>query len=315
MSRKESSLILQDLAFYITGKADVALLPTHEDDWLYPADWEYQLTREQIHFAPKDERGIPIRRYPELGDQYLFSRIAAYALAHWNRLRRSADEDSRAKFMLTVDWLAEFDDGRYEHQFAVADMPVGWISCISQGEVASALARAYLLTQDERYRTAAAQAIHWLMLPIDQGGLLGTLPDGKPFLEEYPGTKYRHVLNGCLYAMIGMHDFIRVAPSAAPVTALFDQLVDAVGANIEQWDVSGWSRYDYPSNPPERVPNLNTMTYQILQLALLRHLGRVSGDIRLQTMADRWDRSARSIGPRLRAMAGKTAYRLSSGWR
>lgn len=314
MAIKELGLVATDLGFYITGCADIAGSDTREDAWLYPPDWEYQLQREAIHFDPKDAEGIPLRRYREpIGDQYLICRITTFGLAHWNRWRRDGIEHSRGEFLRIADWLLRAEDGRYLHDYPSAGMPAGWISCIAQGEAASVLTRAFVLTSDERYRAQAHRAVAWLALPVADGGLLDRLPDGRPFLEEYPGSAYRHVLNGCLYAMVGMHDLVRIAPEDAALAQLFADLCDTVGSNAGAWDVGGWSTYDYPYEP-DKPRNLNTMTYQVLQVVLLRHLGEMSGDQRLTALADKWDRSAKSLRARMRALYRKTAYRLAAGW-
>lgn len=314
MTMKEIGLIAADLGFYITGRSDMTASDTASDAWLYPLDLEYQLRREAIHFDPKDEEGIPIRRYPGRdAGEYLVCRITAYAIAHWNRWRLQQAPRSRVEFLRIVDWLLREPEGRFGHAFAAAGMAAGWITCIAQGEAASVLARAYVLTGEERYREQARKAVSWLERPIADGGLLDRLPDGKPFLEEYPGSAYRHVLNGCLYAIVGIHDMLRVAPGEKELAALFTALCDAVGSNAHAWDVGGWSTYDYPYDG-EKPRNLNTMTYQVLQVALLRHLGKASGDERLTALADKWDRSAKSPAARMRALYRKTTYRLAAGW-
>lgn len=313
MPRKEYSLFFQDIFFYITGNADVSIADFRKDSWIYPADWGYQISRDSVYFSPKDARGVPIRDYPgSLGEQYLYSRIAGYALGHWNRFTLEGDDDSRGRFLNIADWLSDNKTGRYEHDFPVAEMQLPWISCISQGEIASVLARACHLTGEARFADAAERAAHWLARPVADGGVLDHLPDGQPFLEEYPGSKYRHVLNGCLYAVVGLHDTIRVCSNNEDHMTLFRALIAALEANLQHWDVDGWSVYDFGGNGSQA--NLNTMTYQILQTALLSYLAHVSGSATLQAYSDRWQRSARSLPRRLSAMQRKFSYRLSQGW-
>jgi hypothetical protein len=311
---KEINLLLKDLLFFANGKADLGEADTGADEWLYPLDLEYQLVREDAHFAPYDANGIPIRSYRgPLSDQYLYSRITAFAIAHWNRWRLAQAETSREAFLRTVTWLAGFEDGRFGHDFPAAGMKAPWISCISQGEAGSVLARAYLLTDDERFLNQARKAVGWLLVPVAQGGTLGQLPDGQIFLEEYPDSIHPHVLNGCLYAVIGIHDVLRVLPEDRELGRAFEALIEAIGSNLAAWDAGGWSIYDY-SAPDARVRNFNTMTYQVLQVVLLKYLGRVSGDRRLIDMATRWEASAARLPSRLRALRKKVAYRLATRW-
>ena len=315
MPRKEWTLLLRDLSFYVTGASDVSAGDWRADAWAYPADWSYQIAREDDYFTPKDADGIPLRVYPApIGVRYLPSRIAGYALGHWNEWQRTERAHHRVEFLKAADWFRRSHaDGRYEYDIPVAGKTEPWLSCIAQGEAASVLTRAHRLTGDAAYLAAAHRAVHWLLLPEEEGGVRSRLPDGRPFLEEYPGTHYRHVLNGCLYAAVGLHDLGRADPAATEARAFLAALIDAIGANVHVWDVQGWSTYDYPF-AQGTARNLNTMTYQVLQAVLLRYLGEVSGDARLSVVADRWDAASRRLVRRLGALRGKLAYRIAARW-
>lgn len=315
MPIKEFKLLGRDLLFFATGTADVAAADLSVDEWLYPLDWSYQLDREEDYFEPKDSAGIPLRKYRgTLGAQYLISRISGYALAHWNRWRLTGDELNREAFFRVVEHFPVAPAGRYAHNFPVAGMSAGWISCISQGEAASVFARAYIATGRREHIERAWAAVTPLTIPVDSGGLQSRLPDGRPFLEEYPGTIYRHVLNGCLYALVGIHDVTRASPEPREDhQQLFRTLVDSVGQNLPAWDIDGWSTYDYPF-ATRRVRNANTMTYQVLQGTLLNYLGSVSGDERVRAAGMRWLASSRRLPFRLRALRDKLRYRLVSKW-
>jgi heparosan-N-sulfate-glucuronate 5-epimerase len=316
MARKEWRLILRDVSFYFTGNADVAAADWKRDPWLYPLDWTYQLDREADYFEPKDTLGIPLRRFaPPIGDRYLPSRVAGYGFAHWNRGSEPREVISRDRFMTVAHWFRDtHDEGRYFYDIRIAGKTEPWISCIAQGEAASILTRAHRLTNDSSFLAAAHTAVRWLLVAEKNGGLQSILPDGRPFLEEYPGTVYRHVLNGCLYAAVGIHDVIREDPvNSRELAQFFGQLVDAIAANLGHWDVSGWSTYDYLS-ATGAARNLNTMTYQLLQVFLLQYLADVSGNDALAAGAARWRRSANRLPMRLGALAGKLAYRLKSRW-
>jgi hypothetical protein len=316
MPIKEWRLLARDVSFYVSGKADVSFADWHAEPWYYPTEWQYQLDRESDYFSPKDATGIPLREFrAPIGVRYLPARVSAYGMAHWNRWLRDGSQNSLTEFDKVTSWLmSAHRDGRYEHDFALAGMPAGWISCISQGEAASLLVRAYRVTGNDKYLGAASRAIDWLMLPVAEGGLRGTLPDGSIFLEEYPGTKYRHVLNGCLYAAVGISDLLRVSPGErSDVRALFSDLMNTIAVNLEAWDVGGWSTYDY-SPQKQTARNLNTMTYHLVQAVLLSYLADLTGDDRLRRVAERWSMSASRLPKRLGALGAKLTYRLRAGW-
>ena len=315
MPRKEWLLIGRDILFYVTGKADVAEADWRGDMWRYPTDWGYQLDRESEYFLPKDPAGVPMREFPPpLGVRYLPSRIAGYGFAHWNRWSTTRDARHRTEFLAAADWfLSAQQQGRFHHDFPLSGLLPGWLSCNAQGEAASVLARATVLTGDARYLDAARAAVHWLTVPVAEGGLRSELPDGSTFVEEYPGTEYQHVLNGSLYAAIGIADVLRAQTAPDPALGdFFQALVGGIGANLPAWDDGGWSTYDYGLCGGPR--NLNTMTYQVIQVVMLRHLAAVSGDARLAATADRWEAAAASLPHRMTALARKLKYRLASRW-
>jgi heparosan-N-sulfate-glucuronate 5-epimerase len=314
MPRKEWRLLARDIAFFITGASDVREANWRADPWLYPADWSFQLDREAEYFEPKDAAGIPVRAFPEpIGTRYLPSRITGFALAHWNRWSATRSDDNRKPFLRMADWLMQSQrDGRYEHDIEILGMTTPWISCIAQGEAASVLTRAYRLTGSEEYLEKSRRAVEWLLIPEASGGLMSQLPDGSPFLEEYPATEYRHVLNGCLYAAVGLSDHVRVT-SDARAQDFFARLVDGIGRNLQAWDYRGWSTYDYPYEPG-RPRNLNSMTYQVLQVVLLRYLAERAGNDRVREVAERWAESTRHFPKRVSALTGKLTFRFASGW-
>lgn len=315
MPAKEWRLLLRDVSFFVSGRADVRSADWRANEWLYPADWSYQLDREDQYFAPKDSSGIPLREFPKpIGVRYLPSRIAAYALAHWNRWTIGKHPTNRAEFLRAANWMLHSPrEGRYEHDIAVAGIAPPWISCIAQGEAASVLTRAYVLTSDSRYLRAADDAARWLMISEEDGGLLSRLPDGDLFLEEYPGSRYRHVLNGCLYGAVGLSDLSRVNRANNNIRLFLRKLCLSIGSHLSLWDISGWSTYDYPSNRTERR-NLNTMTYHVLQIILLEYLAEVTGDESMRAMSERWSQSSRSMRARIGALMAKTRYRMAVRW-
>lgn len=315
MPTKPLRLVLADLNYYLTGRSDVREAAWRQDPWAYPLDWSYQLEREAIYFAPQDEAGVPLKVFAGHGPRYLASRIAGYGLAHWNAFRRTGDTAHRDAFMRIARWFLSRPDGLCRHDFEVAGMPSGWISCISQGEAASVLARAHELTGEADYAQQAELAVAPLLKSVESGGLQSFLPSTRPFLEEYPGTRYKHVLNGCLYAIVGLYDVNRIIPEAkaSETRSLFGALINMLGESLEAWDCNGWSTYDYaPTGTGPR--NLNTLTYQHLQVVLLRYLAAVTGDARLAETATRWQGSADRLAVRLWALGRKMTYRATAGW-
>lgn len=305
--RKAWSLILEDLGGYVTGKPLVGVSDTLKDPWAYPTEWSRTLERADHYFGPFDTAGTPLWR---VGDElhYNPSRIAGYALALWN-VRDGWTDGDRSNFMACADWFAAQQDARFEYRFDGAGLKAPWLSCIAQGQGMSVLVRAWLLTKREAYLDQASLAAKWLLRPVSDGGLLDRLPDGSWFFEEYPGS-YPHVLNGCLHALVGIDDLARARPLDGPLGEAAAEVMKALSANLDAWDIGGWSTYDFA--PGSRTANLNTVNYHAVHVALLGHVA--GGDPVLTRYAETWRRTLASPRSRLVAMIRKIRYRLAESW-
>lgn len=108
-------------------------------------------------------------------------------------------------------------------------LAAGWLSAMAQGHGMSVLVRAYLATGEINYLHNAELALNSFAVNASAGGVRNYVFDMYPWYEEYPtrdgGT---FVLNGFLYALIGLYDLMVTAKLAnvpTNATALFEQVV------------------------------------------------------------------------------------------
>lgn len=317
MPRKELGLLWRDIGFLLTGEADVAEADWRRNPLLYPLDWGYQLDRPAEYFSPLDDAGLPMRTLPAgLGTVYLPSRIAGFACGHWNRFQAGGDPEHRRQFLLAADWFAKQSEGAFYQSFDLIGIKAPWLTCINQGEGVSVLVRAWRETGAPHYGVQARLAARWLDLAVADGGLREPLPSGHPFLEEYPGTVYRHVLNGCLYALVGLSDLVDAElDEAGRYGTLLNAVADGIEQELPAWEVGNWTTYSYRAESERRLPpNPNTMTYQALQAILIGYLGTKLGRPRLLDAGRRWRRAQKSMISRTGALAGKVYFRLAHGY-
>jgi hypothetical protein len=298
---------LRDVAHYVSGSAEFELNESALRSWAYPVSFEFTLEHETRFYSPKDAAGLPLRVYKSVGSQYNPTRIAAYGLAHFNRYLASSGSECRETFMKTADWFAAAGDGRWSYHFDWNDLNAPWISCMTQGQGISVLARAYHLTGEAKYLESARMALTPLRRPLSMGGVRSRLDDASEFLEEYPSSAPVHVLNGFLFALIGIYDLMRLEPGFGP-SAGFDELVQSLESNIGKWDLGYWSAYDV-STGAYGIRNATTMAYHRLHITQLRFLGTMLNRAVLRDTADRWDAQSKSVAHRLRALASKLLYR------
>lgn len=274
----------------------------------YPLDLRFTLSNEQFYYAPKDPLGIPVKQYKTAGIQYNPTRIAAFALAHFNQYISDGNPNSRNTFLSMADWFLKSEDGLWKYNFDWGDLKAPWISGMAQGEGISVLVRAYLLTENAKYLDKAFQAIYPFSLSVENGGVRSKL-DGKwDFLEEYPSKRPSHTLNGFLYALVGIKDLIDIEPDIESQTG-FSELIDTLSNQWFRWDLSTWSAYDLQRSPSGKA-NFATVSYHKIHIALMRYLGTQLNEPQLQKCSNKWLGDYMSLLKRVRALWGKISYRL-----
>ena len=298
---------LRDVVEYFRGTASYQLNREAIEGTSYFLDLEFTLEDEAAYYMPKDDAGLPMRRYRTVGLQYNPTRIAAFALAHYNRFLRTNDASSREAFLRAAGWFAASKDAIWYYRFDWNELRGPWISCMAQGEGISVLVRAFRLTSEDRYLDCASKALVPLANYIGEGGVRSRIDGDWDFLEEFPTSDPVHVLNGSLYALIGVHDLMRI-DSEAGRRVRFPDLIRSLEANLGRWDLGYWSAYDLASE--ESAPrNAATAAYHRLHITQLTYLGEVLGNSAFLSKARQWGLRSESLASRLRAMASKITYR------
>lgn len=300
--------VLRDMGGFLWGSGDFAFLEESLTSWAYPLDLEFTLQHENLYYVPKDSEGLPLRAYLSAGLRYNPTRLAAYALAHYNHYLLTTEEDSWLQFFKVVDWFMRAPEGKWVYDFPWLNLKPPWLSAMAQGEGISVLVRAWALSRDEHYLEQARRALVPLVLPLEAGGLRSALEDGSPFLEEYPTRPPAHVLNGFLYALIGLVDLQRVSKDLVK-GAEIEALLDTLEQHLPRWDTGFWSVYDLEYQRTG-IPNLVTPSYHNLHVAQLTFLGKTMRRPTLLKVARRWAGYAKQPICRWRAFWGKMRYRV-----
>lgn len=208
--------------------------------------------------------GLPVVNYPEQGDQVNPLVIAFYGLAAYGH----HDERTVTR---AANWLVAHQTraGLWLYRFSFGAEKPPWGSAIAQGVAMSLLERAYRLTGRETYRQTAIRAIAPLEhAPIRRGA----------FLEEYPSA-HDHVLNGFMFAQIGLHDLASVAPHSLAPEFYREGRAELLRI-LPRYDVNGVPSYDLTGHmDPAYVP---------VDVFLLRALNSIQPSRIMRFYADRW---------------------------
>jgi len=210
-------------------------------------------------------------------------KIAHYALGAYNDFLKTGERRYEEGFEKHAAWLVEraepFAAGgvvwRTPSSNPKYELGVNYISAIVQGLAISALVRAFLHFDDERYLRTARAALPVLSVPVEEGGLLAESRWG-PAYEEYPAQPYSHVVNGFMFCLMGLHDLISVADDQE-ARRLYEAGLDTLERMIPAWRLPHWSRYDLRDLTKGGRPNWATRHYHYLHIDQLELLYRQSG--------------------------------------
>jgi hypothetical protein len=153
---------------------------------------------------------------------------------------------------------------RYDFAFPPRASSPGWISGMTQAVVASTFARAFYLTGKDDYKRLAVKAIRATLLPIEAGGAL--YAKGRwLWIEEYPSERpVKHVLNGFMYALLGIYDVYLITKSENYLK-IFHNFIYNLISNAHIYSILGhWTKYDIESLADPKYHFVHTILVYVL---------------------------------------------------
>jgi hypothetical protein len=266
--------------------------------------------------GPFDANGIPLLDYRgRIGRQYNPIAIAHYGLARFNRWCDAGHIDDRTAWLAVSRWLVtnlrSNGDGVpvWLHHF---DWPyrqllrAPWYSGLAQGNGVSMLIRAAAESGDDAFADAAHRAFRSLELPVSGGGVLVTDRRGDVWIEEYIVDPPSHILNGFIWALLGVYDYARWSrrPEAS---ALWEKCVRTLEGRLDEFDTGWWSLYEAPNTGR---PMLASLYYHRLHAVQLRVLHELTGIEAFAARAARFEAYARRPVSRARAFVEKAWFKI-----
>lgn len=278
----------------------------------YFFDWNDLEDFSEYYYDPD---GIPRVLYRQpIGIQYNPITIAQFGLDSYNQFCKSPTPENRQNTLKTARWLIQnFETTAYSgavwyYRFDLDFYPTKapWISAMAQGEAISLLLRANSLEENPDFIKTAERAALSFEFPITAGGVCATFADGSLSFEEYPSVPPSHVLNGSIFAIFGLYDYMRHSGNQK-ISAIFEKGINGLRANLSQYDTGFWSRYDL--FPRHRLASPN---YQKIHIQLLNELANITGISEFHETAERWQYYLKNPVCRLRWGISKVweKYRL-----
>ncbi|MDP8220165.1 MAG: D-glucuronyl C5-epimerase family protein [Candidatus Stygibacter frigidus] len=234
-----------------------------------------------------DENGIPVNKtYIDVeGEEFVYFpiTIGQMGLAIFHTWLKSGKEEDKERFLKYPHWFET--NAEESHQYGARWLtkvslpqyhnPGSWQSAFSQARAINILLRGYQLTDNEDWADLARLALTPFTLTVEDGGVTSMIKTA-PFYEEYPAEVPTMVLNGMIFALFGIHDYIRVFPEDKIAKELFNSGIQSVQDILPVYDLGYWSRYNlcqaewYPEIDPA------TILYQRLHIAQLKVLYKIT---------------------------------------
>ncbi len=251
---------------------------------------------QNFHF---DEQGIPlIPTYIDWEERklvYYPISIGQFGLAIFHTYLKTKSEQDRARFLQIADWF-------YDHR--VSDERLGdywptdvpkpeyrlfdpWPSAFAQSRGISILLRGYQLSGEKKYFDVATNALKIFDVPAAEGGVT-TFTEFGPMYEEYPAPFLTAVLDGSIFSLFGLFDYVRAVKKNETAKRLFDTGIEALRGALPKYDLGFWIKYNlctegfYPKTDPATIIYFRMINDQ------LRLLHRMSGEQFLLDWADKW---------------------------
>ena len=124
-----------------------------------------------------------------------------------------------------------------------AELEAGWYGAMCQGQAISVLVRAAHQSGDDKYLRAAEEAIKVFSVPSSQGGVKAVFLDKYPWYEEYPTDPPTFILNGFMYALLGLYDLKSVS-SSKMASSLYKAGIESLAAMLPLYDSGASTFYD-----------------------------------------------------------------------
>lgn len=229
-----------------------------------------------------------------LHQEYNPTMIGLYALSMYNLYSKTSKKTYSDEFFRHADflvktlsenrnfgvWLVKF------HWIAPCYLCIPpWTSGLSQGLGLSMMTRAWILSGDKKYLNAAQKALLSFEVPVSKGGVLTVDKNGFWWYDEYACTKSANVLNGLLFALIGIYEFYDSIRDSKALF-LFNKGLETTKNYLKKFDLNGfifkWSRYD------DKLFIYSGSKYHHWHVKQLMELYKFTGDETLLRWAKKW---------------------------
>jgi len=260
-----------------------------------------------------DNNGIYLYKGVDGKNYYSVINLAQYAIGSYLLYLKTNDIEWRKEFLKHCDWLINNQDNYKgnsgvwinKYEMSKFNLENNWISSLSQAFGISALTRAYLETNDNKYLISAKKASQVFSISVSDGGVFCEKEPGFICLEEYPTDNPSYVLNGHIFALWSIYDLLRIIDDNK-LEQLLERLINSLINNLHRWDLNYWSRYDLYENHF----NVSSYFYHNLHIKQLKILYKITNEKVFLNYSGLWEDYRDNYFFRIKAFLKKVYFRL-----
>lgn len=253
-----------------------------------------------------DGNGLVMMRSAE-GIKYNPVMLAQCGLSAYGKWLKTNERIDLSIATAYADKLIELQDQRgafpydYTHQFYVTKevSQPGWTSAMAQGQAMSLFVRVFDATGDRKYVESGRLALHYLLTPIDKGGVRTTMADLDPSLKNYvffeehvTKTKDNYILNGYMFALLGLYDWSKLHTEnnedQNTANNFFKEGMQTLEKILPYYDADGLSVYDLTHYTHNNNKLYVTASYTGVHVYLLHALHSITDSSTVKKYEDKW---------------------------
>ena len=206
---------------------------------------------DQCYFGEFDANGIPLSGFKNDAYYNLIYIIQYGIILHDLILKGQNIEENKLKLIKCFDWIdenaIETTETIYWKNEKSSDrynLPEGWVSGMYQGQAISLYLRfGQMFDREKECIEKSKKMFKFYSVPFSEGGFTRIDENGDLWFEEYTGPTPSFVLNGYIYALLGVYDYWRVT-KCSEAKKTIDLCEQTLSNSLPKYDSGYWSVYD-----------------------------------------------------------------------
>lgn len=228
-----------------------------------------EFEKDESHSTDKNGIKLTNKQYHPVG-------ISRYGILCLNEFARSGDS---TYYLRALDQLEYYKSDTLVHELFDGkgiglpyldehfNLQPPWYSGMAQGLAVSFLLRVYAITQEPQLINITKDIMYVMLQPDFKGGCLSKTDEDYLWIEEYPSCPASpQVLNGFIFALIGLVEYCEFFPGDNKANRLKNELQQSLKELLPTYDTRNWTRYNKRTIYPIREYYLRVQIFQMQQL-------------------------------------------------